>query len=91
MRVTLAVCRLLSYFFLLYTQFENTDDADMYNEKLRQKPRFKKKLESVRQKIYGPAHFECYMTPICDPNMKVLTDTSMLLYFKDILVIYTIF
>jgi len=52
-------------------KLDHYDDADMYNEKKKQKPKFRKKLESVRQKIYGSARFQCYVVPICDPNMKV--------------------
>uniref|UniRef100_A0A3B5QMW6 Ig-like domain-containing protein n=1 Tax=Xiphophorus maculatus TaxID=8083 RepID=A0A3B5QMW6_XIPMA len=36
-----------------------------------QKPLFKKKLTSVRMKRFGPAHFECRLTPIGDPTMVV--------------------
>merc|ERR1712202_68224 len=49
-------------------KLDHYDDADMYNEKKKQKPKFRKKLESVRQKIYGSARFQCYVVPICDPN-----------------------
>uniref|UniRef100_A0A8B9E6Z9 Ig-like domain-containing protein n=1 Tax=Anser cygnoides TaxID=8845 RepID=A0A8B9E6Z9_ANSCY len=36
-----------------------------------QKPFFKKKLTSLRLKQFGPAHFECRLTPIGDPTMVV--------------------
>uniref|UniRef100_A0A8C4KPL1 Ig-like domain-containing protein n=1 Tax=Dromaius novaehollandiae TaxID=8790 RepID=A0A8C4KPL1_DRONO len=35
------------------------------------KPFFKKKLTSLRLKQFGPAHFECRLTPIGDPTMVV--------------------
>uniref|UniRef100_A0A4W6C9N8 Ig-like domain-containing protein n=1 Tax=Lates calcarifer TaxID=8187 RepID=A0A4W6C9N8_LATCA len=38
---------------------------------IQQKPQFKKKLTSVRMKRFGPAHFECRLTPIGDPTMVV--------------------
>uniref|UniRef100_A0A8B9T273 Ig-like domain-containing protein n=1 Tax=Anas platyrhynchos TaxID=8839 RepID=A0A8B9T273_ANAPL len=39
--------------------------------KKQQKPFFKKKLTSLRLKQFGPAHFECRLTPIGDPTMVV--------------------
>uniref|UniRef100_A0A3Q2Q7Q2 Ig-like domain-containing protein n=1 Tax=Fundulus heteroclitus TaxID=8078 RepID=A0A3Q2Q7Q2_FUNHE len=45
--------------------------GDLYDKEKQQKPVFKKKLTSVRMKRFGPAHFECRLTPIGDPNMVV--------------------
>lgn len=36
-----------------------------------QKPRFKKKLVSLKQKVLESVHFECHVVPIGDPTMKV--------------------
>ena len=36
-----------------------------------QKPRFKKKLISQKQKVLGSVHFECHIVPIGDPTMKI--------------------
>jgi len=50
---------------------ENIDEADMYRDATMQKPRFKKKLISKKQKILGAVHFECFIAPVGDPSMKV--------------------
>ena len=36
-----------------------------------QKPRFKKKLISRKQKILGSVRFECIVVPVGDPSMKI--------------------
>uniref|UniRef100_A0A8C3BIJ2 Ig-like domain-containing protein n=1 Tax=Cairina moschata TaxID=8855 RepID=A0A8C3BIJ2_CAIMO len=43
----------------------------LYDKEKQQKPFFKKKLTSLRLKQFGPAHFECRLTPIGDPTMVV--------------------
>ncbi|KAJ7345582.1 hypothetical protein JRQ81_001532 [Phrynocephalus forsythii] len=50
---------------------EQWEEGDLYDKEKQQKPFFKKKLTSVRLKRFGPAHFECRLTPIGDPNMVV--------------------
>uniref|UniRef100_A0A0S7EPU5 non-specific serine/threonine protein kinase n=2 Tax=Poeciliopsis prolifica TaxID=188132 RepID=A0A0S7EPU5_9TELE len=50
---------------------EQWEEGDLYDKEKQQKPLFKKKLTSVRMKRFGPAHFECRLTPIGDPNMVV--------------------
>ncbi|XP_049450272.1 titin-like [Epinephelus fuscoguttatus] len=50
---------------------EQWEEGDLYDKEKQQKPQFKKKLTSVRMKRFGPAHFECRLTPIGDPNMVV--------------------
>ncbi len=50
---------------------EQWEDGDLYDKEKQQKPHFKKKLTSVRLKRFGPAHFDCRMTPIGDPTMIV--------------------
>ena len=50
---------------------ENFDEADLYNKLTMQKPRFRKKLVSQKQKVLGSVHFECHILPIGDPTMKV--------------------
>lgn len=47
------------------------EEGDLYDKEKQQKPQFKKKLTSVRMKKFGPAHFECRLTPIGDPTMVV--------------------
>ncbi|CAL8265763.1 unnamed protein product [Lota lota] len=47
------------------------EEGDLYDKEKQQKPQFKKKLTSVRMKRFGPAHFECRLTPIGDPTMVV--------------------
>ncbi|KAM9804801.1 titin-like [Neosynchiropus ocellatus] len=47
------------------------EEGDLYDKEKQQKPQFKKKLTSVRMKRFGPAHFECRLTPIGDPTMAV--------------------
>uniref|UniRef100_A0A4W6C0N3 Ig-like domain-containing protein n=1 Tax=Lates calcarifer TaxID=8187 RepID=A0A4W6C0N3_LATCA len=49
----------------------STLEGDLYDKEKQQKPQFKKKLTSVRMKRFGPAHFECRLTPIGDPTMVV--------------------
>uniref|UniRef100_A0A8C5BN11 Ig-like domain-containing protein n=1 Tax=Gadus morhua TaxID=8049 RepID=A0A8C5BN11_GADMO len=46
-------------------------EGDLFDKEKQQKPQFKKKLTSVRMKRFGPAHFECRLTPIGDPTMVV--------------------
>ena len=43
----------------------------MYRDTTMQKPRFKKKLVTKKQKILGAVHFECFIAPVGDPHMKV--------------------
>ncbi|KAL7385130.1 hypothetical protein ABVT39_016267 [Epinephelus coioides] len=50
---------------------EQWEEGDLYDKEKQQKPQFKKKLTSIRMKRFGPAHFECRLTPIGDPNMVV--------------------
>ncbi len=50
---------------------EQWEEGDLYDKEKQQKPQFKKKLTSVRMKRFGPAHFECRLTPIGDPTMIV--------------------
>ncbi|XP_019749859.1 titin-like [Hippocampus comes] len=50
---------------------EQWEEGDLYDKEKQQKPQFKKKLTSVRMKKFGPAHFECRLTPIGDPTMAV--------------------
>ncbi|RXN00523.1 Titin [Acipenser ruthenus] len=50
---------------------EQWEEGDLYDKEKQQKPHFKKKLTSVRMKRFGPAHFECRLTPIGDPTMVV--------------------
>uniref|UniRef100_A0AAX7U5F3 Ig-like domain-containing protein n=1 Tax=Astatotilapia calliptera TaxID=8154 RepID=A0AAX7U5F3_ASTCA len=50
---------------------EQWEEGDLYDKEKQQKPQFKKKLTSVRMKRFGPAHFECRLTPIGDPTMVV--------------------
>ncbi|MEQ2219931.1 hypothetical protein ILYODFUR_000155 [Ilyodon furcidens] len=50
---------------------EQWEEGDLYDKEKQQKPVFKKKLTSVRMKRFGPAHFECRLTPIGDPTMVV--------------------
>lgn len=50
---------------------EQWEEGDLYDKEKQQKPRFKKKTNSVRLKCFGPAHFECRLTPIGDPTMIV--------------------
>lgn len=50
---------------------EQWEEGDLYDKEKQQKPIFKKKLTSVRMKRFGPAHFECRLTPIGDPTMVV--------------------
>uniref|UniRef100_A0A8C7XTH3 Ig-like domain-containing protein n=1 Tax=Oryzias sinensis TaxID=183150 RepID=A0A8C7XTH3_9TELE len=50
---------------------EQWEEGDLYDKEKQQKPQFKKKLASVRMKCFGPAHFECRLTPIGDPTMVV--------------------
>uniref|UniRef100_A0A3B3DK73 Ig-like domain-containing protein n=1 Tax=Oryzias melastigma TaxID=30732 RepID=A0A3B3DK73_ORYME len=50
---------------------EQWEEGDLYDKEKQQKPQFKKKLTSVRMKCFGPAHFECRLTPIGDPTMVV--------------------
>lgn len=50
---------------------EQWEEGDLYDKEKQQKPLFKKKLTSIRMKRFGPAHFECRLTPIGDPNMVV--------------------
>ncbi|KAM8858182.1 titin-like [Synchiropus picturatus] len=50
---------------------EQWEEGDLYDKEKQQKPQFKKKLASVRMKRFGPAHFECRLTPIGDPTMVV--------------------
>ncbi|XP_072300384.1 titin-like isoform X2 [Eucyclogobius newberryi] len=47
------------------------EEGDLYDKEKQQKPQFKKKLTSIRMKHFGPAHFECRLTPIGDPTMMV--------------------
>ncbi|KAJ0005748.1 hypothetical protein NQD34_015642 [Periophthalmus magnuspinnatus] len=47
------------------------EEGDLYDKEKQQKPQFKKKLTSIRMKRFGPAHFECRLTPIGDPTMVV--------------------
>ncbi|KAL2081285.1 hypothetical protein ACEWY4_023138 [Coilia grayii] len=47
------------------------EEGDLFDKEKQQKPHFKKKLTSVRMKNFGPAHFECRLTPIGDPSMVV--------------------
>ncbi|XP_036900257.1 titin isoform X1 [Sturnira hondurensis] len=50
---------------------EQWEEGDLYDKEKQQKPFFKKKLTSLRLKRFGPAHFECRLTPIGDPTMVV--------------------
>ncbi|MEQ2257861.1 hypothetical protein XENORESO_000001, partial [Xenotaenia resolanae] len=50
---------------------EQWEEGDLYDKEKQQKPLFKKKLTSIRMKRFGPAHFECRLTPIGDPTMMV--------------------
>ncbi|XP_060033624.1 titin isoform X1 [Erinaceus europaeus] len=50
---------------------EQWEEGDLYDKEKQQKPFFKKKLSSLRLKCFGPAHFECRLTPIGDPTMVV--------------------
>ena len=50
---------------------EQWEEGDLYDKEKQQKPLFKKKLTSIRMKRFGPAHFECRLTPIGDPTMVV--------------------
>uniref|UniRef100_A0A3Q3JVX4 Ig-like domain-containing protein n=1 Tax=Monopterus albus TaxID=43700 RepID=A0A3Q3JVX4_MONAL len=50
---------------------EQWEEGDLYDKEKQQKPVFKKKLTSIRMKRFGPAHFECRLTPIGDPTMVV--------------------
>lgn len=50
---------------------EQWEEGDLYDKEKQQKPQFKKKLTSIRMKRFGPAHFECRLTPIGDPTMAV--------------------
>ncbi|XP_069876144.1 titin-like [Dipodomys merriami] len=50
---------------------EQWEEGDLYDKEKQQKPFFKKKLSSLRLKRFGPAHFECRLTPIGDPTMVV--------------------
>lgn len=50
---------------------EQWEEGDLYDKEKQQKPFFKKKLTSLRLKRFGPAHFECRLTPIGDPTMIV--------------------
>ena len=50
---------------------EDFDEADLYDKTKAQKPVFRKKIESIKTKTLGEAHFECRLVPIGDPTMKV--------------------
>ncbi|XP_039185110.1 titin-like isoform X2 [Crotalus tigris] len=50
---------------------EQWEEGDLYDKEKQQKPFFKKKLTSLRLKRFGPAHFDCRLTPIGDPTMRV--------------------
>ncbi|XP_072817331.1 titin isoform X5 [Vicugna pacos] len=50
---------------------EQWEEGDLYDKEKQQKPFFKKKLTSLRLRRFGPAHFECRLTPIGDPTMVV--------------------
>ena len=50
---------------------DNFEEADLYRDTAMQKPRFKKKLVSKKQKILGAVHFECFVVPVGDPSMKI--------------------
>ncbi|XP_024059815.1 titin isoform X2 [Terrapene carolina triunguis] len=50
---------------------EQWEEGDLYDKEKQQKPFFKKKLTSLRLKCFGPAHFDCRLTPIGDPTMVV--------------------
>ncbi|XP_074856881.1 titin isoform X4 [Carettochelys insculpta] len=50
---------------------EQWEEGDLYDKEKQQKPFFKKKLTSLRLKRFGPAHFDCRLTPIGDPTMVV--------------------
>ncbi|KAF7659178.1 hypothetical protein LDENG_00002630, partial [Lucifuga dentata] len=50
---------------------EQWEEGDLYDKEKQQKPQFKKKLTSIRMKRFGPAHFDCRLTPIGDPTMVV--------------------
>ena len=69
---------------------ENFDEVDLYSKTTMQKPRFKKKLVSQKQKVLGAVHFECHIVPIGDPTMKVewLLDGKPLEYANRIMEVF---
>lgn len=70
--VILKIVSIIPQKYLFYCfQLDNFDENDLYDSTKMQKPRIKKKLVSVKQKILGTAHFECHIVPIGDPKMKV--------------------
>ncbi|CAG5085008.1 Oidioi.mRNA.OKI2018_I69.PAR.g10791.t1.cds [Oikopleura dioica] len=50
---------------------EDFDEADLFDKSKKQKPVFKKKISNIKTKTLGEATFECRVTPIGDPTMKV--------------------
>ena len=47
------------------------DDSDLYDKANPIKPKFKTTIEAVKTKTLSGAHFDCYLVPIGDPDMKV--------------------
>uniref|UniRef100_A0A8C4R8C1 Ig-like domain-containing protein n=1 Tax=Eptatretus burgeri TaxID=7764 RepID=A0A8C4R8C1_EPTBU len=50
---------------------EQWEDGDLFDGNLEQPPCFKRKLQSLKLKHFGPAIFECQLTPIGDPSIVV--------------------
>ena len=50
---------------------EEFSENDLYGSSTLQKPCFKKKLRSRKQKTLGSVHFECVIVPVGDPSMKI--------------------
>lgn len=50
---------------------QDFDEADLFDKTKKQKPVFKKKISNIKTKTLGEATFECRVTPIGDPTMKV--------------------
>uniref|UniRef100_A0A8C4YIT5 Ig-like domain-containing protein n=1 Tax=Gopherus evgoodei TaxID=1825980 RepID=A0A8C4YIT5_9SAUR len=48
-----------------------SSSCHLHVQEKQQKPFFKKKLTSLRLRHFGPAHFDCRLTPIGDPTMVV--------------------
>lgn len=46
-------------------------EDDLYRMGSMQKPMFKRKLKSRKQKTLGSVHFECVVIPVGDPSMKI--------------------
>uniref|UniRef100_UPI00358F2F78 titin-like n=1 Tax=Myxine glutinosa TaxID=7769 RepID=UPI00358F2F78 len=50
---------------------EQWEDGDLFDGNLEQPPCFKRKVQSLKLKHFGPAIFECQLIPIGDPSIVV--------------------